>query len=568
MCIRDRYWLDALRLPLCFGPVCVLVYFQEKHNRENFLRMLNVVDEEKRWRSILYHLPDGIAAFDQKQNLSYYNHTVSLICGSPQEEQNRNDQTLLKFAEIKCLKKDSNNHPLGEFVSPSHFVPLVDDSAVDLSDHAGGNAPNSASNDFPLIQVIRDFVFREAQSVNSDSSIKPKSLKFETQIHVDHTLRDYEILLIFNPADARTVAVFTDVTQRNMNIRLCEVSEYKSRIIRSMSHDTIALLQDSIGLLESSNFTKEEKHEIIRPVIDCSNYVICMINDILRLCKGNAEALSLTPSDCKLEVLLEETVGLLRWAANRKNIELKVHISSDVPVRIRTDSNRLKQVLLNLLSNAVKFTYSGGIELRVELIDHNNSIKFSVVDTGIGIERKYFSNLLRRLGKIRQNGSEHLGYSGAGLGLEISNLLVNMLEGPASRGISFESEYQKGSSFWFTLLSNPPAKINSGAVGDGRLVDSQDHIQEEFKNDDLMSLQHQDELLHLKRDVDPDRENKRNGVELRDITVHEKHNCQDILLVDDIVIPLTVDYKPSRRSSRSQRSGKVVNYAIGPIALF
>ena len=135
--------------------------------------------------------------------------------------------------------------------------------------------------------------------------------------------------------------------------------------------------------------------------------------------------------------------------ASSKGIEVICAVDTRVPVRVRGDGGRLKQVVLNLLSNATKFTQGGEVEVRTELESETGThhvIKVSVRDTGIGIPEAAQLKLFNRFSQVDSSTTRN--YGGTGLGLAISKQLVELMSG--TMGVT--SMPGEGSTFWFTAV--------------------------------------------------------------------------------------------------------------------
>ena len=233
-------------------------------------------------------------------------------------------------------------------------------------------------------------------------------------------------------------------------------SRAKSEFLANMSHEIRTPMNGVMGMIELALETQPspEQAECLLTARSSADALLAVINDILDFSKIEAGKLDLESTAFDLHDWLERIVATFALRASEKGIELTCEICPGTPVMVRTDANRLRQVIANLLGNALKFTERGEVGLRVSAESSNRegvTLHFGVTDTGIGIPAEKQRLIFEAFSQA--DASTARKYGGTGLGLAISSRLVAMLGGR----IWVESQPGHGSSFHFTALADTAA---------------------------------------------------------------------------------------------------------------
>lgn len=389
---------------------------------------------------------------------------------------------LVNFLVLNIDNTEINeaHHRLEEFESSFSLVSRfgkVGYARFDLVTRDGYAVPQWYRNlgeesDTPMTQVIgiynhvnpedREAIFREIGRVKAN-----ESNGFTLDLRVG--LRDGKsgwtrVNVVRNPLNTdpskiEMVCVNFDVTELKQTEKSlieaknkAEVSDrLKSAFLANMSHEIRTPLNAIVGF---SNLLAEtddiaERREYMQVVEENNDLLLKLISDILDLSKIEAGTLEFVHTDFELNELMREKENVMRLKTDQ-NVELVFEQRYET-CHVRTDRNRLSQLMINLLTNAAKFTHRGSIRFGYEL--RAGQLYFWVADTGCGIPAERKDAVFERFVKLNSFKQ------GTGLGLSICRTIVEHLGG----NIGVESEEGKGSTFWFTLPYVPgkqePAKI-------------------------------------------------------------------------------------------------------------
>jgi CheY-like chemotaxis protein len=244
-----------------------------------------------------------------------------------------------------------------------------------------------------------------------------------------------------------------------------DANSAKSDFLARMSHEIRTPMNAIIGMADLLWDTAliSEQREYVRIFRKAGSQLLDLINDILDLSKVESGHLTLESLDFDLGEVLDKTLEMMAIRAHEKGLELALRIAPETPNMLVGDPARLRQVLINLIGNAIKFTEHGEVIVRVERDPENHdagALRFSVVDTGIGIPAETRELIFAPYSQVDTSTTRKFG--GTGLGLAISRRVVELMEGR----IWVESQIGAGSTFSFTARfavgTKPPLRVAAG----------------------------------------------------------------------------------------------------------
>jgi PAS domain S-box-containing protein len=446
-----QIWVSTTGIPL-LGPEDELLGYQgtdtdisERRKNEEAL-----LESESRLRAITKSAQDGIIMMDPHGSIEFWNPAAERLFGhSAAEVMGRN---------------------LHDLITPKRYHKAHQQAFRDFQVTGQGSAVGRT--------IDMDGMRKDGQEFNAQLSLS--AVHFQDGWHSIGLLRDVteqrEIEAERERAHQELQDALADLREANVALEdatarantLAGQAEAanvaKSQFLANMSHEIRTPMNGIIGmtgLLADSPLQQEQK-QFVDVIRTSSEALLSLINDILDFSKIEAHKIELDDIEFNLHTVLEETTELLAVKAHEKDLNIVCLIDPDVPLLVRGDAGRVRQVILNLGGNAVKFTHEGSVTIHasLECLDEGRPVvRFAINDSGVGIPQEKQAKLFAPFTQV--DGSITRKFGGTGLGLAISKQLAELMggaigmESPARSPVTGES--QQGSTFWFTVVFHPVA---------------------------------------------------------------------------------------------------------------
>ncbi|MDR0392228.1 MAG: PAS domain-containing protein, partial [Planctomycetaceae bacterium] len=249
------------------------------------------------------------------------------------------------------------------------------------------------------------------------------------------------------------IACYHDLSKQIHQIEMEQTARVKSQFLTNMSHELRTPLHGIAGCVDLLLNTEldEKQRETAELIRISEQHLLSIVNAILSfsyLEKGHPE---LQIAEFDLPQLIDNVMKIISVQMRNRDLELSCLFATNIPQYVYGDGDKLRQVLMALLSNGLKFTTKGSIKLTVAIESWDTKsgaieyvIRFTVLDTGIGISQEKLSNLFQSFSQLDISFSKE--YGGIGMGLALSHQLIRIMGGQ----INVESQENVGSKFWFT----------------------------------------------------------------------------------------------------------------------
>ncbi|HNX86298.1 MAG TPA: response regulator [Bacteroidales bacterium] len=364
-------------------------------------------------------------------------------------------ESIIRSDELNIIKAISGNEALSLMLEHDISLVLLDVNmpVMDGFETAELMRGSERTKSIPIIFITATFrqpkqIFRGYETGAVDYLYKPldrKILQNKIRAYIEFFKQKHALQIT-----TRELQKTIEALDRAKRIAE-EATIAKSSFLANMSHEIRTPLNGIIGMTDlilMDTDIPEQYYEHLTDIKQSSESLLEIINEILDISKIEADKLEIEITSFSLRDIIEKVVHLLSVKTYQKKLEFFCHHLPLMPDKLSGDPTRIRQILINLLGNAIKFTDQGSVTLTVEVKEKEAGaalLKFSVKDTGIGIDPGRFDALFESY----EQGDRSItrSYGGTGLGLTITKRLVELMEGE----LNIKSEPGKGSTFFVSI---------------------------------------------------------------------------------------------------------------------
>lgn len=406
---REIYLEFSSRLIKIEGKSLCLSYIRDI--TEKLIAEEALKESEERYKKLVEHFPSAIA-LHRKNEIIFVNEAIKGILGGKS-------------------KQDFHGRNICNFISPE--------------------STHSINNQF-------EFVIKNDQ---------PSAIEEVKMERLDGKPIDAEIIsipLIFSRKKS-ILSVFNDISRRKIienELILARDSaeqsdKLKSAFLANMSHEIRTPMNGIIGfadLLAKEDLKTQDIKRYVNIIKTSADRLLSIINDIIDISKIESGAINVLESEFELNALLSELYNFFKHSAEKKGLPLFLNLQEPKEVILKTDRNKVNQIITNLLSNSIKFTTKGKIEISNTINEDTREVVICVKDTGVGIPKSQQEEIFERFRQAKNYIQDFT--EGTGLGLSISKGFATALGGK----ILLESDEDKGAAFSLILPYQSVSKVS------------------------------------------------------------------------------------------------------------
>ncbi len=334
---------------------------------------------------------------------------------------------------------------------------------------------NTTGSQFFPVEQITKFLENDNAIFDSNNLVEFEEAVWNADLRQNRIVHTYKKPVLNEMGEPDyLIGISVDITENKEHEKMMleakvaaeTLAQSKSDFLANMSHEIRTPMNGIIGLsqLALNKQLSPEIRDYLEKIYTSSVSLLAILNDILDFSKIESGKFVIEKTDFKLVTLLRNLHNLFSISAENKAIEFSIESDSNIPTNLVGDMARIQQILSNLLGNAFKFTEQGEIQLKLELLEHEQErvqLRFSVNDTGIGIAENDREKLCKPFSQVDASITRRFG--GTGLGLAISHNMLQLMDSQ----FEIDSELGKGSSFSFNLwldVGSESAKVNNATV--------------------------------------------------------------------------------------------------------
>ena len=429
--------------------LAVIIFFQERSSRLNFVTKRDRQKKIEMFETILKRIHEQIVVFNRKMEIKYSNIGAERL--SP-ETDSPTEEIIQNITSLRLLSGS---------ILHTNFAKIFESDSKDELNLSQCLDQIAKTDEFYNELGERDFIQIEGRSYGNNLLSKiplyPETRYYTLQLFTN-CLHDEECIVV----------IIKEITEHISMLQ--EKNNLQSNLLSSLSHELKTPLGISIGLLdravEDYKTPLETSKKYLIPALNYGKLLTFFINDIMDFLKIQKYEFQLNPDYFCIENVLEEVTRLFSMSFKKKNLSIRLDYNDAVRTVIRSDPQRLKQVLVNLLANAVKYTMQGSITVGFVAADDFSYI-FYIKDTGIGIRTEELEVLNKKLESINFCVTVNANSTGAGIGLIVANAIAKSMNPETNLGLNIESEFGVGSKFSFLVenISHKARKPSSTNFG-------------------------------------------------------------------------------------------------------